>query len=187
MPDQGARRLQVVEELPRLRVIEERDAPAVLDAFDDDHMRRQGTIRTLEEAENWVSFMGGRGERLALAIDLGGQMIGAVVVSSIDQENETGWFWYWMHRDHRGRGWMSRAAVTLADHALTEMFLHRLELGHRANNPASGGVARAAGFIHEGIEREKFLVDGARIDVHTYSRLSTDPWPETPRLPLDLP
>lgn len=178
--------LQVVPDLPRLRVIEEGDAPAVLDAFDDDAMRRQGTIRTLEEAQNWVSFMGGRGERLALALDLGGSMIGAVVVSSIDQENETGWFWYWMHREHRGRGWMSRAAVTLADYALTDMFLHRLELGHRANNPASGGVARAAGFVMEGVEREKFLVDGVRVDVHTYSRLVTDPWPETQRLPLDL-
>lgn len=179
-------RLRLVADLPRLRVIEERDAPAVLHAFDDDAMRRQGTIRTLEEAENWVSFMAGRGERLALAVDLGGQMIGAVVVSSIDQENETGWFWYWMHREHRGKGWMSRAAVTLADHALTEMMLHRLELGHRANNPASGGVARAAGFVIEGVEREKFLVDGVRVDVHTYARLVTDPWPETQRLPLDL-
>lgn len=185
MPE-GRPSLQLVEDLPRLRVIEERDAPAVLDAFDDDAMRRQGTIRTLEEAQNWVSFMGGRGERLALAIDLDGQMVGAVVVSSIDQENETGWFWYWMHREHRGKGWMSRAAVTLADHALTEMLLHRLELGHRANNPASGGVARAAGFIREGTEREKFLVNGERVDVHTYSRLATDPWPETQRLPLDL-
>lgn len=174
-------------QLPRLRLIEERDAPAVLDAFDDDAMRRQGTIRTLEEAENWISFMGGRGERLALAIDLAGQMIGAVVVSSIDQENETGWFWYWMHREHRGNGWTSRAAVTLADYALTMMLLHRLELGHRANNPASGAVARAAGFLQEGLEREKFLVHGERIDVLTYARLATDPWPETPRLPLDLP
>src|SRR5699024_3484660 len=113
MPESGSRTLLAVADLPRLRIIEERDAPSVLDAFDDEAMRRQGTIRTLEEAENWVSFMGGRGERLALAIDLGGQMIGAVVVSSIEQENETGWFWYWMHRDHRGKGWMSRAAVTL--------------------------------------------------------------------------
>lgn len=173
-------------ELPRLRQIEPRDARAVLDAFDDDAMRRQGTITTMDEAENWIGFMGDRGERLALAIDLGGSMIGAVVVSSIDHDNETGWFWYWMHRDHRGKGWTSRAAVTLADHALTLMLLHRLELGHRANNPASGGVARAAGFLLEGVEREKFLVDGERIDVLTYSRLATDPWPETPRLPLDL-
>jgi RimJ/RimL family protein N-acetyltransferase len=61
--------------------------------------------------------------------------------------------------------------------------LERLELGHRVNNPASGAVARAAGFVHEGTEREKFLVDGERIDVLTYGRLRSDPWPETPYLP----
>ncbi|MGQ4537763.1 GNAT family N-acetyltransferase [Dermabacteraceae bacterium P7074] len=49
-----------------------------------------------------------------------------------------------------------------------------MELGHRANNPASGGVARAAGFVQEGVEREKFLVNGERVDVYTYGRLASD-------------
>ncbi|MGO1408991.1 MAG: GNAT family N-acetyltransferase [Brachybacterium sp.] len=61
--------------------------------------------------------------------------------------------------------------------------LERLELGHRANNPASGAVARAAGFVHEGTERGKFLVDGERLDVLTYGRLVTDPAPSTAGLP----
>ena len=42
---------------------------------------------------------------------------------------------------------------------LGEGRLHRLELGYRANNPGSAAVARAAGFVREGLEREKFLVD----------------------------
>jgi RimJ/RimL family protein N-acetyltransferase len=45
------------------------------------------------------------------------------------------------------------------------------------NNPASGAVAAAAGFVKEGTEREKSLVDGQRVDVDTYGRLATDPWP----------
>jgi RimJ/RimL family protein N-acetyltransferase len=53
----------------------------------------------------------------------------------------------------------------------------RLELGHRADNPLSGNVAAAAGFRHEGRQRGKFLIDGHRVDVLTYGRLSTDPWP----------
>lgn len=61
--------------------------------------------------------------------------------------------------------------------------LERLELGHRENNPASGGVARAAGFVHEGTERGKFLLDGERHDVHTYGRLRSDPMPLTAQLP----
>ncbi len=57
--------------------------------------------------------------------------------------------------------------------------LERLELGHRVNNPASAAVAEAAGFVREGVERGKFLIAGARVDVTTYGRLVTDPMPAT--------
>ncbi|WP_243409909.1 hypothetical protein [Ancrocorticia populi] len=45
-------------------------------------------------------------------------------------------------------------------------------------------VARAAGFIKEGTERGKFLIGGQRIDVDTYGRLRTDPFPDT--APLEV-
>lgn len=77
----------------------------------------------------------------------------------------------------RGRGWMTRAAATVAEWALTVRGLGRLELGHRVNNPASGAVARRAGFIKEGTEREKFLLAGRRIDVDMYGRLRSNPKP----------
>ncbi|WP_034499972.1 GNAT family N-acetyltransferase, partial [Actinomyces sp. S6-Spd3] len=103
-------------------------------------------------------------------------LVGLVCVS-VDEENLNGWFWYWMAEDARGRGWMSRAAATVANWALTTRGLERLELGHRVNNPASGAVARRAGFIKEGTERQKFLIGGQRIDVDTYGRLASDPQP----------
>ncbi|WP_346845753.1 VOC family protein [uncultured Rothia sp.] len=49
--------------------------------------------------------------------------------------------------------------------------LRRLELGYRTNNPASGKVAAAAGFMIEGIEREKFLYAGQTYDAVTAARL----------------
>ncbi len=54
-----------------------------------------------------------------------------------------------------------------------------MELGHRVNNPASGAVAQAAGFVREGVEHGKFLIAGVRVDVATYGRLVTDPIPPT--------
>ena len=45
-------------------------------------------------------------------------------------------------------------------------------------------VALAAGFIQEGVERDKFLVAGERVDVLTYGRLVTDPSPATVLLPI---
>jgi len=108
-----------------------------------------------------------------------------LVCVSVDRVNRSGWFWYWMTADFRGLGWTSRVASTVADWALTKAGLERLELGHRANNPASGVVARRAGFIHEGTERAEFLVEGKRVDVLTYGRLRSDPSPRYVALPRD--
>ncbi len=88
-----------------------------------------------------------------------------------------GWFWYWMNKSHRGLGWASRAATAVANWALASGGCERLELEHRSDNPLSGNVAGAAGFIREGRSRGKFLVDEQRIDVLTYGRLVADPWP----------
>lgn len=77
------------------------------------------------------------------------------------------------------------ASATVADWALTDGGLDRLELGHRVNNPASESVARTAGFVPEGLERRKLLVEGDRVDVLTYGRLVDDPWPTVARLPLE--
>ena len=89
-----------------------------------------------------------------------------------------------MTQETRGRGWTTRAAATVADWALDHAGFERLELGHRVNNPASGAVARAAGFRKEGTERGKFLIAGERVDVDTYGRLRTDPRPGGPRLTM---
>lgn len=171
---------------PILRALRPADAPAVLEAFGSaPDMARQGQVRTREEAERYVARLtspGGGSRALAICVD--GRCVGLVGVA-VDRDNRSGWVHYWTHAAHRGRGVTAAAVTTAADHALSEGGLERLELGHRVNNPASGGVARAAGFVQEGLERAKFLIDGERIDVLTYGRLRSDPWPEGQRLPLD--
>ncbi|WP_409483397.1 GNAT family N-acetyltransferase [Arsenicicoccus dermatophilus] len=160
-----------------LRALEAGDAEAVLRAFASDAaMARQGTVRDLGEARAYVGRLlaSGSGCRPWAVVD--DELVGLVAVN-VDHENRSGWFWYWMNASYRGRGWTSAAAVAVANWALGEGGLERLELGHRVNNPASARVALAAGFVHEGTERAKFLVDGQRIDVLTYGRLRTDPWP----------
>jgi RimJ/RimL family protein N-acetyltransferase/catechol 2,3-dioxygenase-like lactoylglutathione lyase family enzyme len=165
-----------------LRRVRLGDAPAVLDAFADEEMSRQGDVHDEATATAYTQRL--VDNPYAFAVDEGGTLIGVVAITA-DQENRLGWFWYWTHRAHRGRGLAGRAAATVANWALRDGGLERLELGHRVDNPASGAVARAAGFVQEGVERGKFLVDGERIDVLTYGRLRTDPWPATPGLPMD--
>ncbi|NNU28590.1 GNAT family N-acetyltransferase [Isoptericola sediminis] len=170
---------------PVLRPLAADDAEAVLAAFRSaPDMARQGDVSTPTEARRYVDrLIDLAGPHRAFAVDDAGTCVGLVTVT-VDAVNRSGWFWYWMHADHRGRGLAQRAAATVADWALSDGELERLELGHRVNNPASGAVARAAGFVREGTEREKFLVDGRRVDVAAYGRLRTDPAPSGARLSL---
>lgn len=164
----------------RLRPLTGYDAEAVLSAFTGDPtMARQGDIGDLDSAHRYIATLTDQDEgNLAVALDSGGRCTGVVAINGT-REHRFGWFFYWRHRDHRGDGAMSAAARTVADWALRPKpdggGFERLELGHRENNPASGRIARAAGFVLEGRERAKFLVDGERIDVLTYGRLRSDP------------
>lgn len=173
------------DDVAHLRRLLATDAPAVHAAFaSNPDMHRQGDVATLEQAEEYVARLtapGSAHEAWGIAADAG--LVGLVCVT-VDEPNRNGWFWYWMTDAARGRGWMSRAAATVANWALHERGLERLELGHRVNNPASGAVARSAGFVKEGTERGKFLIDGQRIDVDTYGRLRSDPAPTVTPLPF---
>lgn len=163
-----------------LRRISESDAVGILDAFASPDMARQGNVADLDAAREYARAHAEN--PYARAIEVEGRLVGLVAISA-DGVNRLGWFYYWMSAPCRGQGLTSCAAATLANWALSSGGLERLELGHRVSNPASGAVARAAGFIHEGTERAKFLIDGERIDVLTYGRLASDPVPRTPELP----
>lgn len=119
--------------------------------------------------------------RRAHAVTAGGEMVG-LVAATVDEANRSAWVFYWMHGEHRAKGVTARAVATVCDH-LMRSGLERLELGHRVNNPASGRVAISAGFVQEGCERGKFLIEGERLDVLTYGRVTSDPWPRVEPLP----
>ncbi len=162
--------------VPAVRRLRTDDAPDVLAAFrSSDDMSRQGTVTTLTEAERYVAALIESPTQHAFAITDADRLVGLVGVT-VDEVNLVGWFWYWMNASHRGRRWASQAATAVANWALSDGGLERLELGHRASNPFSGNVAGAAGFVREGRERAKFLIDGERHDVLTYGRLTTAAW-----------
>lgn len=122
-----------------------------------------------------------------LALEAGGIAVGNAGISSIDFRHGTAWTYYWLAAPVRGKGLAARALATLSRWALEELHLHRLELGHRTNNPASCRVALAAGFAPEGIQRAKLRYGVDRFDVETHARLATDPAPGLPPIELRLP
>lgn len=166
------------------------DAPALLAAVraSEDLARQFGGVvpSTPEEALEHIAtvlLFSEAHRNLAVVVD--GEAVGNVAVTSIETRHRTGWCHYWLARSARGEGLAAAGLATLASWAF-QRGVERLELGHRLNNPASGEVARRAGFSPEGVERGKLLYDGARYDVRTWARLLGDPEPEGQRLRMDL-
>ncbi|GAA1850855.1 GNAT family N-acetyltransferase [Microbacterium koreense] len=133
--------------------------PAMAEAFIDRSLRFDESVKNWAVVEDDVA-------------------IGNVGVSVIEFRHETAWMHYWLAAGARGRGYATAALIAASDWAF-ENGLYRLELGHRVNNPASCRVATAAGFLAEGVEREKLRYGDVRYDVETHARLATDPAPVT--------
>jgi ribosomal-protein-alanine N-acetyltransferase len=89
--------------------------------------------------------------------------------------------YYWLGSSARGRGLATKALNSVAYWAFSAG-LFRLELDHRVNNPASCGAATRAGFLVEGIERQKLLYGADRYDIESHARLATDPLPDADNL-----
>lgn len=87
------------------------------------------------------------------AVTRDGVPVGNVGLSAIERRNDTAWCHYWLAPSVRGQCSASRALASVA-------------------------VARRAGFIAEGIERQKLRYGTERFDVETHSRLRTDPAPQ---------
>ncbi|EKU47011.1 MULTISPECIES: GNAT family N-acetyltransferase [Brevibacterium] len=167
------------------------DAEALVDIYANADAELRSNIpddRGISGAREWLDRVlaakaDGTGWALAI-VEADGDLFGNVMASCIEQRHSTAWISYWLTASARGRGLASSALRTLVDVAHDELDVYRLELGYRVNNPASAAVARAAGFLVEGREREKLLYDGVRFDTEVCARLSGDPRSPGRRLPV---
>ncbi|QEU97344.1 N-acetyltransferase [Streptomyces kanamyceticus] len=163
-----------------LRPWRERDAAAVLAAFRAPLMERQADepVDSAGAAGRWIARRAA--ERVAdsayafAVVDAGDRPLGHVAVGAVNRAHATGWVSYWTVERARGGGVAARGCAALARWAFRDLGLFRLELGHRTDNPASCGVARAAGFAVEGVQRQKLAYDGVRHDVELHARLASD-------------
>ena len=172
-----------------LRLWSDADAESLLHAVTSEDLKSQFGTTNLSTRARCSAYIA---EVLAppdasvhnFAISTDGRAVGNVGISNIELRHKTGWAYFWLATDARGRGIAARALATAADWAFSEGGLYRLELGHRVNNPASCRVAARAGFAAEGIEREKLQYGNQRFDVETHARLRTDPAPSLELIPI---
>jgi RimJ/RimL family protein N-acetyltransferase len=115
------------------------------------------------------------GESASFAVvDRGsGRLAGAITVLTFhDGVADIG---YWTAPEARGAGRTSEALRLVTAWCLGEGGCARVELTTDVDNVGSRRVAESAGFVLEGIVRQRSVVKGKRIDAALYSRLPTDP------------
>lgn len=109
-----------------------------------------------------------------------GAVLGSVGLQAVEPVLSVARVGYWVLPEARGRRIAVRALNLASRWALTELGLHRLELGHAIGHEASCRVAERCGYRYEGTLRGAMFEAGRRDafrDVHLHGRLATDPEP----------
>jgi RimJ/RimL family protein N-acetyltransferase len=162
-----------------LRPWRESDVPAVVEAYQDAGIQRWHVqSMTDAEATAWVESWPGRWRDetgAGWAITDGTDVLGQISLRRLHLYWGGGEFSYWVRPAARGRGVAPRALQGLSSWAFGELGLHRLELIHSIQNPASCRVAEKAGFRAEGTRRGEGLHADGWHDMHLHGRLAGDP------------
>ncbi|WP_426575040.1 GNAT family N-acetyltransferase [Aquihabitans sp. McL0605] len=162
----------------RLRPWAPDDADVVLEAFEVPdiqhwHFRR---LDSVEEAEGWIAATetGWRTEVQAhwaiVAAPGPDRPVGRIALRP-ELAAGAGEISYWLLPSARGTGTATRATLALTAWAFAELGLHRLELNHSTQNPASCRVAERAGFAAEGTRRSAQLLADGWHDLHAHARI----------------
>lgn len=155
------------------------DGDALTAAYSDPSIQQwHHRSMTPDEARRWIVDAGARwraetdAEWAAVTSD--GTVIGRVALRNVALMIGQAQLSYWTLPDHRGAGVATRATTHLADWALHELGLWRLEIRHSIRNPASCRVALAAGFgLEAELRRSHIHADGWH-DVHVHTRFARD-------------
>ena len=164
-----------------LRPWEPGDAEMLRRAFRDPEIRRWH-MRHLDgpgDADAWIDSWSARWTAetdgsWAVVDPESGQAAGQVGLRQITLEFGVAHVSYWTSPAFRGRGLAPRAARAVADWALDDLGLHRLEVHHSTANVSSCRVAERAGFAAEGHLHSALLHEDGWHDMHVHARIAGD-------------
>ncbi|ANF95026.1 GNAT family N-acetyltransferase [Paenibacillus bovis] len=117
---------------------------------------------TMVEAQQFTeTYAGFANNRLMFTMEsLDGENVGALNLNSIDERNGTFSIGIQVDRDHRGKGYGTRAIHLLLKYAFFERRLNKFNNYVLEGNIASATMLRKVGCIQEGIRRQMFYTDG---------------------------
>ncbi|GHH76228.1 acetyltransferase [Streptomyces sulfonofaciens] len=104
----------------------------------------------------------------------GGHTALAAMVGVTQRVMNTAEIGFWATREHRGRGYVTEAALAVARWAFTRAGIERLEWRAEVGNAASRAVAEKAGFTLEGVLRSATIHQGTRRDCWVGALLPSD-------------
>ena len=159
-----------------LREWREADVPAIVDICTDPDVVRFTRVPSPYSEQDARAFLaGGVIEEMRFAIVSAqdeADVLGSIGLRDADElRGEVG---YLVRASARGRGVASRALRLLAEWALTERGLARVQLYARLDNPASQRAAEKAGFRREGVIRSHMLIRGERHDAVIFGLIAED-------------
>jgi RimJ/RimL family protein N-acetyltransferase len=173
----------------QLMVWAPRNAPAVIAALNDPDILIWNPLRLPDSpagesddefASRWIAQRATWDNHATWAVcdAVSGDAIGYVSLHQLNPNQLSGEVGYWVLESARGQGVASAAVRTVARYGFDALGLHRIELLHAVDNPASCRVATSAGFRPEGVARQAYRYgDGTFHDDHMHARLATDPDP----------
>lgn len=152
------------------------DAAAVVAAYRDRQIQRWH-VRTMDEpaAQAWVASWADRwaAETAASwAVTDGAVLLGRTGFRAVDLAAGSAEAAYWTVPAARGRDIAARALRAVSGWMLAAVGLHRLELSHSVENPASCRVAAKAGYAYEGTRRRQALHSDGWHDMHLHALIA---------------
>ena len=163
----------------RIRLRADSDTPAIVAACQDPEIPRWTRVPEpydVDSAEDWAAESkrqqeAGEGLHLVIADATSGDLLGSIGVHDVNPVDRRGNIGYWLAREARGRGIMTRAVTMLSKWAFENLGIDRIEIPVDSQNTASRAVAERAGYTFEGVLRSHTVIKGRRRDMAIYSLL----------------
>lgn len=115
------------------------------------------------------------GRMIPLVIETEGRLVGQLNVSNIVMGSfRSCTVGYWVAQSVAGQGIIPTALALVADHAVQELGLHRIEVNIRPENAASLAVVRKLGFRDEGLRERMLHIDGDWRDHRSFALTTED-------------
>jgi len=162
-----------------VRLVEERDLPALLEIHAVDEVTRflpYATWQTLADAQAWYEralrhHAEGSALQFVIVAKDSGSVVGTCLLFRFEPASARAEIGYVLGQRYWGCGTMREALATLLAFAFNELSLRRLEAEVDPRNAASDRLLRRLGFKHEGLLRQRWVMKGEVKDANVYGLL----------------